>query len=226
MITAIILAAGNGSRMNSNVKKQYMEIAGKPVIWHAINSFESSDVDEIILITGENEIEYCKKLVNDSGFKKVTGIVAGGKERYDSVYRGLCECSGAKYVLIHDGARPLIETDTINECIRQVKIKKAVVVAVPVKDTIKIVGDNGNVVDTPKRDKLWSIQTPQAFEFDLIKQSYKKMYEDNAEGITDDSMVVEKYSDRQVYITEGKHTNIKITTSEDISVAELFLKKC
>lgn len=224
-ITAIILAAGNGSRMNSNVKKQYIELLGKPVLWHVVHAFQKSSVDEIVIVTGEKEIEYCKTLVAENGFDKVSKIIAGGAERYNSVYNGLCTIENAEYVLIHDGARPIIQVATIEKCIEKVKEYKACVIGVPVKDTIKIVDEEGRIEYTPERNRLWSIQTPQAFCYSLIKESYEKMLKDDAHNITDDAMVVELYSEEKVNMVKGEYTNIKLTTIDDLIYAENFLKK-
>lgn len=229
-ITAIVLAAGNGSRMQSSQKKQYMEIYGRPVLWYSLNAFEKSPVDEIILVTGKDDIAYCRtEIVERYGFKKVAEIVAGGAERYESVYNGL-KVAGGDIVLIHDGARPMITPEIINRNIEGVKNHKACVTGVPVKDTIKIV-ENHQVVETPKRDALWITQTPQSFETLLIKEAYKKMMrenEGNADdekciGVTDDAMVVEQYTDTKVCFVMGDYKNIKITTPEDLQIAEVFV---
>lgn len=224
-VVAIILAAGRGSRMKSDIKKQYMLIDGKEVIWHSINAFEKSEVDEIILVAGKEDIENCEKLVEKSGFKKIKKIIAGGKERYDSVYAGLKVAADSDYVLIHDGARPLVTSELIEKCIEQVKECEACIVGVPVKDTIKIVDESGDVKVTPKREFLRSIQTPQAFSYKLIMEAYRNMYQEELIEVTDDAMVVEKYSDSKVRVIEGEYTNIKITTKEDLITAENFLKK-
>lgn len=224
-ITAIILSAGTGSRMNSQIKKQYMLICGKPVIWHTLKAFQESSVDEIVLVTGKSEIEYCRQLVNEAGFTKVSQIVSGGKERYHSVYEGLLVANGSDYVLVHDGARPLIGRKIIEDSINEVQKREACVVAVKVKDTIKRVDSNGVVADTPDRNELWAVQTPQIFSYNLLREAYDKMMRDSCMGITDDAMVVEKYSKQSVYVIEGEYTNIKITTPEDLDTAENFLKK-
>lgn len=224
-VAAIILAAGKGSRMQSDIKKQYMLIDGKPVIWYSISAFQESSVDEIVLVTGKEDKEYCRELVKKNGFEKVAKIVEGGEERYDSVYKGLVACSDSTYVLIHDGARPLISNRVIEKCIHQLKKCEACVVGVPVKDTIKIVDEKGMVKNTPQRNRLWSIQTPQAFSYDLIIGAYNKMMKDKVIKVTDDAMVVELYSNQEVQVIEGDYTNIKITTIEDLIAAENFLKK-
>lgn len=223
--SAIILSAGNGSRMNSKIKKQYLLLNGKPIIWHTLKAFQESDIDEIVLVTGEEERAYCADLVKESGFTKVGHIVIGGKERYDSVYAGLMMTEDSDYVLVHDGARPFISIETIHDSIEKVKECKACIVAVRVKDTIKKVDDAGVVTETPERNQLWAVQTPQSFERKLLKASYDQMMQDDCGGITDDAMVVEKYSNQKIYVIEGTYTNIKITTPEDLYTAEKFFEK-
>ena len=257
---AIIVAAGTGKRMNSSVKKQYMKIAGYPVLYHTLKAFECSRVDEIIIVTGADETEYvAKDIVEKYGFKKVKEVCAGGKERYDSVYEGLkvalknsystdvayqkigqdtgkirkagCEnhknTDGCGYVLIHDGVRPLITVDMINSCIEKVSEYKAVIPGVPEKDTVKEANSDMEVVGTPDRKKLYRIQTPQCFKMDLIKEAFDRFYGitgDAQVSITDDAMLVEKYTGHKVKIIEGDYKNIKITTPEDIDLAEFYMK--
>ena len=230
MVKAIVLAAGNGSRMKSSIKKQFMEINGLPLIVHTISQFEKSDVEEIILVTGKDEIDYCKELVRLHAFSKVKDVISGGLERYESVYKGLEYLSSnsckSDIVMIHDGARPLVSVKLINKCIETMKDKKAIIVGVPVKDTIKIVDDANDVSATPDRSRLWSIQTPQVFTYGLIKECYDKMQKDIESGVvkpTDDSMVVEQYSDEKVRVIEGEYVNIKVTTPDDIELAAKYM---
>ena len=228
-ITAIVLAAGSGSRMKSKTKKQFMEIKGKPVIWYSLFEFEKSRVDEIILVTGKEDIDYCKKeIVEKYNLKKIKNVVAGGSERYESVYNGLKEVTG-NIVLIHDGARPLINNEIIERSIEGTIKSDACVVGVPVKDTIKRADKEGYIIDTPNRSELWITQTPQSFKTDLVKMAYKKMKEDLEKGnttlnITDDAMVVEEFTTNQVRFVQGDYKNIKVTTPEDIDIAELFIE--
>lgn len=228
-ITAIVLAAGSGSRMKSKTKKQFMEIKGKPVIWYSLFEFEKSRVDEIILITGKEDIDYCKKeIVEKYNLKKIKNVVAGGSERYESVYNGLKEVTG-NIVLIHDGARPLINNEIIERSIEGTIKSDACVVGVPVKDTIKRANKEGYIIDTPNRSELWITQTPQSFKTDLVKMAYKKMKEELEKGnktlnITDDAMVVEEFTTNQVRFVQGDYKNIKVTTPEDIDIAELFIE--
>ena len=190
--TAIVLSAGKGSRMGSSVHKQYLLLCGKPVIYYTLKAFEESPVDEIVLVTGEGEEEYCRKeIVEKYKLHKVTKIVKGGKERYHSVFQGLSACEHTDYVLIHDGARPFVEQEVIRRTMDEVQKKHACIAAVPVKDTIKRVDENGKVEDTPPRKSLYTVQTPQAFSYSLIYDSYQKMIADGREDVTDDAMVVE-----------------------------------
>ena len=225
-ITAIVLAAGSGSRMKSKTKKQFMEIKGKPVIWYSLFEFEKSRVDEIILVTGKEDIDYCK--IEKYNLKKIKNVVAGGSERYESVYNGLKEVTG-NIVLIHDGARPLINNEIIERSIEGTIKSDACVVGVPVKDTIKRANKEGYIIDTPNRSELWITQTPQSFKTDLVKMAYKKMKEELEKGnttlnITDDAMVVEEFTTNQVRFVQGDYKNIKVTTPEDIDIAELFIE--
>ena len=228
-ITAIVLAAGSGSRMKSKTKKQCMEIKGKPVIWYSLFEFEKSRVDEIILVTGKEDIDYCKKeIVEKYNLKKIKNVVAGGSKRYESVYNGLKEVTG-NIVLIHDGARPLINNEIIERSIEGTIKSDACVVGVPVKDTIKRANKEGYIIDTPNRSELWITQTPQSFKTDLVKMAYKKMKEELEKGnttlnITDDAMVVEEFTTNQVRFVQGDYKNIKVTTPEDIDIAELFIE--
>ena len=229
-ITAIVLAAGSGSRMKSKTKKQFMEIKGKPVIWYSLFEFEKSRVDEIILVTGKEDIDYCKKeIVEKYNLKKIKNVVAGGSERYESVYNGLKEVTG-NIVLIHDGARPLINNEIIERSIEGTIKSDACVVGVPVKDTIKRANKEGYIIDTPNRSELWITQTPQSFKTDLVKMAYKKMKEELEKGnttlnITDDAMVAEYISKTPVRLIEGSYNNIKITTPEDLVFASAVVHK-
>ncbi len=227
-VTAVIVAAGRGVRMHSDVPKVYMPLNGKPMISYSIEAFERSAADEIIIVTGSDHIEYCKnEIVDKYGYSKVTDVIPGGEERYDSVYEGLKRAAGSSYVLIHDGARPCVTEDVINRTIEGAREYGACVAAVPVKDTIKTADHEGYTVETLKRDTLWTIQTPQAFEYQLIFDAYSKMIEEGkeTEDITDDAMVIEKMTSHKVRLIEGDYQNIKVTTPEDMDIAGLFLQK-
>ena len=222
--TAIVLAAGVGKRMNSKIQKQYMLLGGKPVLFYALDAFEKSRVDEIILVVGKGEIEYCRKeIVEKYKFHKVTKIVEGGKERYHSVYEGLKAIDTADYVLIHDGARPFLDQQILTRTMEAVKQYQACVVGMPVKDTIKITTEDGFSKETPERKHVWMIQTPQCFSYPLIFEAYQKMLQNEDTTITDDAMVLEKVKGLPVKMVEGSYRNIKITTPEDLLVAEAYL---
>lgn len=223
-ITAIVLAAGSGSRMHSDTKKQFIEINGKPVVWYSLNAFENSRVDEIILVVPEGEREHAQaEFVDKYGFKKVAMVITGGAHRYDSVYHGLEHTTG-DYVLIHDAARPMITNEIIERCIDGAMEYKACVAGVPVKDTIKEVDEAKNVINTPNRDTLYITQTPQAFDYDLVHESYIKLFSSGDQNVTDDAMVVEQFGKQKVKFVEGSYENIKITTPEDLLIAEALLK--
>lgn len=224
--TAIVLAAGKGSRMNSEVQKQYMTLGGKPLIAYSLEAFEKSAVDEVIFVTGAGEEEYCRKEIIDRyGYKKVAQIIPGGKERYHSVFEGLKAAAGSDYVLIHDGARPFVTEEIIARTMRTVREKEACIVGMPVKDTIKISDCENKVLDTPQREHVWMVQTPQAFSYGLIYHAYEKILAQPDCGITDDAMAVEKMCNVPVSLIEGSYRNIKITTPEDLVTAEAFLRQ-
>ena len=221
---AIVLAAGQGKRMNSKVQKQFLLIKDKPVLYYTLNAFEVSPlISDIILVTGKDEIGYCQQeIVEKYAFTKVRKIVAGGKERYHSVHNGIQAIDKAEYVFIHDGARPFVNAEIIERVYAAVTEHKACVAAMPVKDTIKIADENGFAAQTPDRKKVWQMQTPQAFEYHLIKGAYEKLMIEEPAGITDDAMVVETMTDYKVKLVEGSYRNIKITTPEDLEIATIF----
>jgi 2-C-methyl-D-erythritol 4-phosphate cytidylyltransferase len=232
---AIVLAAGQGKRMNADKPKQYLLIKEKPILYYTLKAFEESFVDEIVLVTGVGEEEYCQKnFVQEYNFKKVSGIIAGGKERYHSVYHALQfiqknnteDC----IVFIHDGARPFVTDEILHRAYETAEGCGAAIVGVPVKDTIKIVGKDGTVETTPDRTALWAVQTPQVFLFEKIKAAYDEMIQLENQAklqvkITDDAMVMENFGDISVKVTEGSYENIKITTPEDLTLAEQILNK-
>lgn len=223
MNSVIIVAAGSGKRMNLDINKQYIKIDGKEVIAHTIEVFYNNEnIDEIIVCIKKEEESFFKtEILNKYNFENIK-IAYGGKERQDSIYNGLKKLdSNSDIVLIHDGARPFVSHAIINNVIEETKDKKAVVVGVPVKDTIKVV-DDGIVKDTPSREKLWSAQTPQTFEKDLIVRAYENAYKNNFYG-TDDSMLVE-FLGQEVKMVLGSYENIKITNPEDINVAKQILE--
>lgn len=225
--TAIVLAAGKGSRMQSAVPKQYLELCGKPVLYYSLTAFEESFVDEIILVTGKDDIFYCKEQIVDRyGFQKVTQIIAGGAERYLSVYQGLLAAEGADYVYIHDGARPFVDAAILSDAKECVEQYQACVAGMPVKDTIKIVDTEEFAKETPERKYVWQVQTPQVFSYSLVRNAYDKLMEHpEAYSVTDDAMVVETMLNYPVKLFPASYKNIKITTPEDLQIAELFVQK-
>ncbi|MCM1158700.1 MAG: 2-C-methyl-D-erythritol 4-phosphate cytidylyltransferase [Bacteroidales bacterium] len=225
-ITAIILAAGKGNRMHSERPKQYLDLLGKPVLYYSLACFQQSSVDEIVLVAGEREIEYCRTEIIDAyRLNKVKTVIAGGSERYWSVKNGLMAAAGSDYVLIHDAARPCITVDIIERSIIEVQQSGACTVGVPVKDTIKVVDDKGMGIDTPPRDFLWQVQTPQSFLYRDILQAYSRMEESGDTDITDDTMIMERYFNKKTKVIWGDYSNLKITTPEDLFIAENFLEK-
>ena len=235
--TAIVLAAGQGKRMGTKTQKQYLNLCGYPVLWHCLHTFEASAViDDMILVTGEDQIDYCRtEFVEKYGFRKICKIVAGGAERYHSVLNGLrameknaCEDG---YVFIHDGARPFVDEAMIGRAYEEASASGACVIGMPVKDTIKIADENGYIASTPKRSLVWQIQTPQVFDAELIVSAYREVIEREQEllsqgvQITDDAMVVEYVCEHPVKLVQGSYENMKLTTPDDLEVAEAFLQK-
>lgn len=222
---AIVLAAGSGKRMNSQVHKQYLIIQDRPVLYYSLKEFEDSAVDEIVLVVGKGEEEFCRReIVDKYGISKVKAIVEGGKERYHSVFEGLKQTSDADYVLIHDGARPFVNQKIIRRCMQEVQKYQACVVGMPVKDTIKIADEEGYAKQTPDRKNVWMIQTPQTFSYALIYEAYEEMLKTEDTAITDDAMVLERIKGKKSKLIEGSYRNIKITTPEDLLIANVYLQ--
>ncbi len=223
--TAIVLAAGAGRRMNAKVQKQYLEVQGKPMLYYALKAFEESEVTDIVLVAGAGQEAYCRgEVIEKYGLKKIKCIAAGGRERYHSVYEGLLAAKGADYVLIHDGARPMVDKDLIRRSIEAVGIFQACAAGVPAKDTIKIAGEGQMVKETLDRSRVWQIQTPQAFSYPLILEAYRRLMEKDEVAVTDDAAVVERMTSVPVKLIEGSYRNIKITTPEDLIIAEAYLR--
>lgn len=226
---AIVLSAGVGSRMKSDIPKQYMDLAGKPVIYYSLKAFEEAGFSSIVLVCGKDDVEYCKnEIVAKHELKNVTAVVPGGKERYHSVFEGLKAVGDVDYVFIHDGARPMISQEVIARLQEAVVKEEAAVAGVPAKDTIKIVDEDSYVTDTPERQYVWQVQTPQCFAYSIIYDAYKSVIQDEEEGwtlpkITDDAMVLEYATDHEVKMVEADYRNIKITTPEDLLIAGVFL---
>lgn len=220
---AVVLAAGKGKRMHSAVQKQFLMLGGKPVIFYSLEQFEQCPfIDEIVLVTGEEEIDYCRKeIVEKFDFQKVKKIVAGGAERFLSVYNGLKACT-CDFVYIHDGARPFVDQAILERTREDVKRYGACVAGMPVKDTIKISDGDGYADATPPRSRVWMVQTPQVFAYSCIKDAYDKLIADGRMDVTDDAMVLECMAGQKTKLTLGSYENIKITTPEDLEIAEVF----
>lgn len=224
-VSVIIAAAGMSNRMGSKINKQFIVIDNKPILAHTIEKFEDCRyVDEIIVVSKEQEVEYCRKeIVRKYGYRKVTNIIKGGKERQDSIYNGIMALNErTDIVLTHDGARPFVRMESIISGIEGALEHGACVIGVPLKDTIKVIEDNNQVHHTPNRALLWAAQTPQCFQIDLLKEGYEYAISEGILG-TDDSSLVEKKG-YPVKMIMGTYDNIKITTPEDLVVAESIVK--
>lgn len=232
--TAIVLAAGQGKRMGTSVQKQYIELFQRPLIFYTLQTFEDSRViDDIILVVGPGQEDYVyQEIVRKYYFTKVKAIVPGGNERYDSVWNGLkVLASGALgeeakkgYVFIHDGARMFVDEEILRRGYATVEKYRACVAGMPSKDTVKLTDEQGFAKETPDRKYVWSVQTPQVFEAELITEAYRKLMEQEEIHVTDDAMVVEQMTDIPVRLFEGSYRNIKITTPEDLEIARVFLR--
>ncbi len=220
----IVVAAGTGSRMKKDINKQFIKLNGKEIIAHTIDKFYNNDnIDDIVVVIKEEEEKYfIDNVINKYGFDNIK-IAYGGNERQDSVYNGIKKLNNnCDVILVHDGARPFVTGDIIKNSIEEAKKHNAVVVGVKVKDTIKMVSEDGNIIDTPNRNFLWSVQTPQVFKYDIIAKAYEDAYNGNYYG-TDDAMLVERIG-YNVKMVEGSYDNIKITTPEDLKFGEQILK--
>lgn len=223
--SAIIVAAGSGKRMGTKTSKQYLEIKGKPILVHTLEKFQKAEfINEIILVTGSNEVNYCKnEIVNKYALSKVTCVVEGGAERQISVFKGIKAVSKkTDIVLIHDGVRPFVKTEDIENTVLTAVSKKACVLGVRAKDTVKVCNSDNIITDTPDRNTLWYIQTPQTFSYDTIYKAHENAELDGYIG-TDDAVLVERMGVK-VYVAEGSYDNIKITTAEDLILGNVILE--
>ena len=219
-VGAVIVAAGRGERMGG-VDKMFAQIAGKPVLARVVSVFEAcSLIDQIVIVLGEQNLERGKQLVVQEGFSKVTDVCPGGKLRQDSVAAGLGRLKDCHWVVIHDGARPLVTAASIEAGLEAAKETGAAVAAVPVADTIKVAADDRFVQSTPPRRSLWAVQTPQVFRSDIITEAYRKIRVE----VTDDASAVERMGYR-VKLYMGSYDNIKITTANDLALAEVIWQK-
>jgi 2-C-methyl-D-erythritol 4-phosphate cytidylyltransferase len=216
---AIIVAAGRGERMGG-VDKVFASLAGKPVLAWAVAAFQQCNlISQIVIVLGESNLEQGKRLVKERGWSKVSDVCLGGERRQDSVLAGLSRLKDCHWVVIHDGARPLVTEELIKNGLEAAEESGAAVAAVPVTDTIKMAGDDCFVQGTPPRRNLWLVQTPQLFRFDIIARAYHKVEDE----VTDDATLVERLGYR-VKLYMGSYDNIKITTKNDLALTEILLK--
>lgn len=220
--------------MGASVQKQYIEIAGRPVLYYTLSAFQDSCViDDIVLVVGKGQEEYAKEeIVQKYRFSKVSAIVTGGAERYDSVWQGLKSVGDRKteggqsdYIFIHDGARMFVDGGILERGYETVLKYRACAAGMPSKDTVKLVDEQGLAVQTPKRKFVWTVQTPQIFEKSLIIEAYSRLMREQCIEVTDDAMVVEQMMKVPVKLFKASYENIKITTPEDLAIAEGFLKR-
>lgn len=219
-VGVVIVAAGRGTRMGTEESKQYLLLRGRPIIVHTLEIFQRHPlISEIVLVTGAEDVERCRKWAEEYGITKLRAVVTGGAERQHSVYKGLGRLD-SEWVMVHDGVRPFVRSRDIEACYEEAKRTGASVLAVPVKDTIKQVSGEGLVTATPDRRTLWAIQTPQTFRLSRLKQAYEAAERDGFLG-TDDSSLAER-AGMPVAVVEGSYTNIKITTPDDLAYAEFI----
>lgn len=235
--TAVVLSAGQGKRMGASIQKQYMELYERPIIYYSLKVFQDSEIiDNIVLVVGKGQESYVRRdIVERYGITKVKAIVPGGRERYDSVWQGLKAISRGMmseeenvlaadgYVFIHDGARPFVDEPMLRRGYEVVERYGACVAGMPSKDTVKLVDDETFAKETPEREFVWAVQTPQIFDTSLIMEAYSKLMQEDNIKVTDDAMVVEQMTNTPVKLFEGSYENIKITTPEDLDIAKVFL---
>ena len=225
-VVALILAAGQGKRMGAEKNKPYLFLAGKPILFHTLGGFEKCpSIDGIVLVVEKHEVDNARTSIVDAfGFRKVINVVPGGPKRQDSVWEGIKALKGeCELVMVHDGVRPFISPALLQKAVDSTRKTGATVVAVPVKDTIKAASREKEVVKTLDRETLWAVQTPQTFNHDILKKAHEKARQDGFYG-TDDASLVERIG-VPVSIIDGSYENIKITTPEDLVLAEAILRK-
>ncbi len=219
-VGAIISAAGSSRRMG-DVDKIFALLGSHPVLACVVNVFEKCEaVDRIVIVLNQQNVEKGRLLASEYGWTKVIDICEGGSRRQDSVINGLNKIGDCQWAIIHDGARPLVTVDLIEQGLETALETGAAIAAVPVTDTIKVAGENMIVLGTPPRHGLWSVQTPQVFRYKLISEAYHQIQSE----VTDDSTVVER-TGHQVKIYPGSYDNIKVTTPDDLKLAEVLWRK-
>ena len=215
-----VIAAGGSSRRMDGIDKIFTAVAGKPVLWHVLHVFQRCDaVDQVMVVLGEASVERGLRLVEESRFSKVLGVCAGGQRRQDSVAEGLKRLERCDWVVIHDGARPCLTVELVERGLKEAQRTGAAVAAVPLKETVKVVDTEGGIESTPRRESLWAAQTPQVFRFDLIAGAYGNV----GQEVTDDASLVEALG-HKVRVYMGLYDNIKVTTPEDLALAETILR--
>ena len=222
---AIIVSAGKGQRFMEGRKKQYFSLGGKPILAHTLDQFDTCPlIRSILLVVGQEDQDYClKEIIEKFKYRKISQVIPGGKRRQDYVKNGLDGLAAhSEVIVIHDGVRPFVTKEMIEDSIRSAIRFGAAIIAMPVKDTIKMTQPDGTVLKTLDRESLYQAQTPQTFQAPLIREAYLKATEDAFVG-TDDASLVERLG-KKVHILPGSYTNIKITTPEDLMLAELILK--
>jgi 2-C-methyl-D-erythritol 4-phosphate cytidylyltransferase len=224
-VGVVIAAGGRGRRFGGGTPKQFLRLNGVPILQRSIELFDSfPSVNEIVVVSPRNEISRVERLLGRMGSGKILTIVAGGRERQDSVWNGLNAFVGKPHVvLVHDAVRPLVSRKTIAAVIASTVRYRAAVVGVRIVDTIKLEGREGFYIRTLERNKLWAVQTPQGFRFDLLVSAHKAARRSSYLG-TDEASLLERLR-IPVRIVEGDSRNIKITTPEDLRLAEMWLKK-
>ena len=219
-VGAVIVAAGRSQRMG-RVDKMLALLGGKPILVRVVDTFQGCNlIDQIVIVLGKPNLKRCRQLIAEHGWAKVTDVCLGGRRRQDSVAAGLSQLNNCYWVVIHDGARPLLTDDLIRQGLTEAQETGAAAAAVPVTDTIKVAGDDRLVQQTPLRHNLWAVQTPQIFRFDIIAEAYRR-----AKGeVTDDASLVEQLGYR-VKLYMGAYDNIKVTTPDDLVLAEILWQK-
>lgn len=219
----VVVAAGKGTRMGTAESKQYLLLEGKPILVHTLEIFERmAEVESVVLVTGPQDIDRCRSWITEYGLGKIKAVLPGGAERQHSVYKGLCGLD-TEWVAVHDGVRPFVKPEHILHCWEAAERFGAAVLAVPAKDTIKIVDSEGIIRATPDRKSLWAIHTPQVFRLSELLEAHEQAEKAGFLG-TDDAMLVERLG-REVHVVEGDYTNVKITTPDDLEWGEFLLKR-
>ena len=223
-VCAVVPAGGAGTRMGGTVPKQFLELHGKPILYYTLKTLQDCGIiSELILVVPEKEYDNaCTDWLGKPEI--VTKVVVGGKKRQDSVYNGFCELSQkTEIVLVHDGVRPFLSHQMIQESVDAAREYGAAITAIPVNDTIKRVDDSGLVSQTVDREGLWRVQTPQVFRYELLQEAFKKANSEKFYG-TDEGTLIEHLG-KPVKVVEGSEQNIKITRPEDLRLSEIFISK-